>query len=84
MHPNECNRAKQLYKPVQNYWHKAGPNSSAFLHSSCLSREGCMNLCLSLPLIPAHKNPFSELLVKGEFPTLIIFHFIFQTPSLLA
>lgn len=77
-------QGQELFKPVQNYWQKAGPNSSTFLHSSCLSREGCMNLHLNLLLISAHKNPILELLVKGEFPTLIYLHFIFQTHSLLA
>lgn len=72
------NRAKKLFKPVQNHWQKAGPNSSTFPHSSCSSRKGCMNPCLNLLLISAHENPFLELLVKGEFPTLVIIHFIFS------
>lgn len=43
-----------------------------------------MNLYLNLLLISAHKNSSLELLVKGEFPTLIYLHFIFQTHSSLA
>lgn len=82
--PQWVNRAKKLFKPVQNQWQKAGPNSSTFLHSSCSSRKGCMNLRLNLLLISAHESPFLELLVKGEFPILVIIHFISQNHSSLA
>lgn len=42
-----------------------------------------MNLDLNLLLISAHKNPILELLVKGEFPTLIYLHFISLSALLL-
>lgn len=71
--PKWMNEAKKPFKPAQNDRQQAGPNSSAFLGSSCLSGEGCRNPRLNLLLISAHKNPFIEMLLKGGVSHILHF-----------
>lgn len=77
------NRAKRLFKPVQNYWQKAGANNSTFLCSSCLSREGCTN-DVYIYFWYQHMYPFFGNAGERGIPTLVVLHFIFQNDSSLS